>query len=335
MPTPLITKATVVGSGAMATVAAQILASNGVQVSLLARDQDRAAEMLVARENRRYLPGVRLADRVHPTANASRALGQTELIVASVPCQFLRTAWMSVAEWIAPNTPVCSVIKGIEVASLARPSRIIAELSPKCPTAVLSGPSVAPELARCLPATVVVASANSAVAELIQTCFSTSWFRVYTSPDVIGVELAGALKNVIALAAGILDGLHAGDNAKAALVTRGLVEITRLGVAMGARPETFSGLAGVGDLLTTCVSPHGRNRTAGERIGSGVPVDEVVASAGHVIEGIPTCRAVLQLARDHRVEMPITQAVHDVLFGDKAPLVAITELMNRPPRSEA
>lgn len=334
MTNSLVTKATVVGSGAMATVAAQILASNGAQVALLARDETRVQEMIVARENRRYLPGVRLSDRVYPTSRPDRAFRQTDLIIASVPCQFLRAAWLRVAADIPPEIPVCSVIKGIELASLARPTAILSEITPGNPVAVLSGPSIAPELARCLPATVVVAAADMEIAELVQAAFSTSWFRVYTSPDIAGVELAGALKNIIALAAGILDGLHAGDNAKAALVTRGLVEITRLGVAMGASPETFAGLAGVGDLLTTCVSPHGRNRTAGEKIGAGVPIDEVVSTAGHIIEGIPTCRAVLQLARSLHVEMPITAAVYDVIFGAKPPLVAITELMNRPPKPE-
>ena len=168
----------------------------------------------------------------------------------------------------------------------------------------------------------------------MQQTLSTSWFRVYTSPDVLGLELAGALKNVIALAAGILDGLHAGDNAKAALVTRGLVEITRLGVALGARPETFGGLAGVGDLITTSVSPHGRNRSAGERIGRGISPEQVVAESKAVIEGIPTTRAVIELAERNGVEMPITRAVGQVLFEHKPPLVAITELMNRPPKAE-
>jgi glycerol-3-phosphate dehydrogenase (NAD(P)+) len=226
------------------------------------------------------------------------------------------------------------VTKGIERETLARPSEIIHETAPASPIGVLSGPSIAPEVARCLPATVVVASESPAVAELIQTVLSTSWFRVYTNPDVLGVELAGALKNVIAIAAGILDGLKAGDNAKAALVTRGLVEITRLGVAMGARPQTFVGLAGIGDLVTTCVSPLGRNRSAGERIGRGVDAAQVVRDSPSVIEGIPTTRSVMELSARHEVEMPITRAVYEVLFENKAPLTAITELMNRPPKAE-
>jgi glycerol-3-phosphate dehydrogenase (NAD(P)+) len=318
----------------MATVAAQILAANGSNVALLVRDAARVQELIVSHENARHLPGVRLSEKIVPTHKPERAFPHSELVVSALPCQHARAAWRQYGAHVPAGAPVCSVTKGIEVGTLARPSEIIAQHAPGSPLAVLSGPSVAPELARCLPATVVVASAAPGVAELIQSVMSTSWFRIYTSPDVIGTELAGALKNVIALAAGILDGLRAGDNAKAALVTRGLVEITRLGVAMGARPETFNGLAGVGDLVTTCVSPLGRNRTAGERIGSGVAVDEVIRTMPHVIEGIPTTHAVISLAQRNEVEMPIARAVHEVLFEAKPPLVAITELMNRPPKPE-
>jgi glycerol-3-phosphate dehydrogenase (NAD(P)+) len=243
--------------------------------------------------------------------------------------------WQRHAGRVGGDVPVCSVTKGLELETYRRPTEIIAEFLPNNPLAVLSGPCVAAELARCLPATVVIASASLDIAERMQAVFGASWFRVYTNTDVLGVELAAAVKNVIALAAGILDGLNAGDNAKAALLTRGLVEITRLGVAMGAQPETFTGLAGIGDLITTCVSPLGRNRSAGERIGRGTRQEDVVRQSVAVIEGIPTTRAVLRLAARCHVEMPITQAVHDVLFESKPPLAAITELMNRPPKAEA
>lgn len=330
----MVEKATVVGIGAMGTVMAEILAGNGVRVALLAREDEPVDEIFVERENRRYLPGVQLADLVAPTNNRPAAFYCTEIIVSAIPCQYLREVWKPLAAHVPADVPIVSVTKGIEVATLARPTDILTEVVPGHPLAVLSGPNVAKELARCLPATAVVAAEQPAVAALVQQTVSTSWFRLYTSHDVTGVELAGALKNVIALAAGILDGLHAGDNAKAALVTRGLVEISRLGVALGARPETFAGLAGVGDLITTSVSPHGRNRTAGERIGRGRPVAEVVRQCPAVIEGIPTTRAVLALADRHGVEMPITRAVYEVLFDNKPPLVAITELMNRPPKAE-
>lgn len=328
------TKAAVIGTGAMGTIAAQILASNGVHVALLARDTERVQQLLTERENRRHLPGLRLDERILPTADPAAALANSELIVSAVPCQFARAAWERCAAHAPAGVPICSVTKGIEIDTFARPSQIIAECAPGHPVAALSGPSVAAELKRCLPATVVVAAEQMEVAQHVQDVLSTSWFRVYTNTDLVGVELAGAVKNVIALAAGALDGLHAGDNAKAALLTRGMVEIARLGVAHGARPETFSGLAGVGDLVTTCVSPHGRNRAAGERIGRGEPVEEVVRSTAGVIEGIPTTRAVIRAAEQLGIDMPITRAVYEVLFEQKSPLTAIGELMSRPPKAE-
>lgn len=329
----MLTKATVVGAGAMGTVMAQIIESNGLKVALLARECE-LQELLVVRENQRYLPGVKLGAGITPTDDPAAALANGELIISAVPCQYLRAMWERLAPQVPAGVPICSVTKGIELTTRKRPSEIILEHAPNNPVAVLSGPSVAPELSRCLPATVVVASSTVEVAKLVQSVTTTSWFRVYTNPDVLGVELAGALKNIVALAAGILDGLRAGDNAKAALVTRGLVEITRLGVALGARAETFVGLAGVGDLVTTCISPVGRNRSAGERIGKGQTVDEVLSTSVSVIEGIPTTKAVLELAQQHDVEMPITQGVYEILFEGKAPLAAITELMNRPPKAE-
>lgn len=330
----MLTKATVVGTGAMGTVVAQLLASNGVHVALLARDTQRVSALLTEHENRRHLPGLRLSERITPTSKPDGAFAHTELVVSAVPSQFLRESWGRLAPHVPTGVPICSVTKGLATDSLERPSEIIQSVAPASPVAVLSGPSIAPELARCLPATVVVACSDTAVAQLVQNVMSTSWFRIYTNTDVLGVELAGALKNVIALAAGILDGLRAGDNAKAALLTRGLVEITRLGVALGSRAETFGGLAGVGDLVTTCVSPVGRNRSAGERIGRGVSPQRVVDESDAVIEGIPTTRAVLRLSEKHGVEMPITRAVYEVLFEQKSPIAAITELMSRPPKSE-
>jgi glycerol-3-phosphate dehydrogenase len=206
--------------------------------------------------------------------------------------------------------------------------------APHSPLVALSGPNIAAELAKCLPATAVAASADPLLATRAQNIFSTQWFRVYTNADVIGVELAGAMKNIVAIAAGILDGLSAGNNAKSALVTRGLVEITRLGVAMGAQPDTFTGLAGLGDLITTCVSPEGRNRTVGERIGKGQKVADILGSMDSVAEGVPTTKSVMQLARRHNVEMPITEAVYAVLFEDKDVLNALSDLMSRDPKPE-
>jgi glycerol-3-phosphate dehydrogenase (NAD(P)+) len=330
----MIETATVVGIGAMGSVVAHLLATNGANVRLLAREEEPVHEVFVGRENRRYLPEVRLSSRITPTNDAERAFHRTELVISAVPCQYLREAWQLYGPLVPRDVPVGSVTKGIEVATRLRPSQVIREFVPGNALGVVSGPNIARELARCLPAVAVAAAEEERVAELLQQALATSWFRVYTCPDVLGVELAGALKNVVALAAGVLDGLHAGDNAKSALVARGLVEITRLGVAMGARVETFYGLAGVGDLIMTSVSPHGRNRSAGEQIGKGQAVAQVIADTRGVIEGIPTTRAVLELAGRYRVEMPITQAVYEVLFEDKPPLIAITELMNRPPKAE-
>lgn len=330
----MLTKATVIGTGAMGTTSAEILAGNEVHVALFGRRDEFVDELRTRRENPRYLPGVRLNERVVPTADARAALANTELVIAAVPCQHLRAIWREIAAFVPRGVPVCSVIKGIEIDTLDRPCQILAEETPGRSVAALSGPSIAPELARCLPATVVAASADAALSALVQEVFSNSWLRVYTSSDLVGVELAGATKNVIAIAAGILDGLRAGDNAKAALLTRGLVEIRRLGVALGADAHTFDGLAGIGDLVTTCVSPIGRNRSAGEQIGKGMPVEQVIRESASVIEGIPTTRAVLRLADRANVELPITQAVNDVLFEDKTPLQAITELMQRPLKAE-
>ncbi len=330
----MVSKATVIGTGAMGTVCAQILAANGKQVALFATREQRVQELLVARENQRYLPGVRLSENIRPTADPVAALANTELVISAIPCQHLRGVWERVGENVPPDATLCSVTKGIEISTLLRPSEILEEFAGACPVVVLSGPSIAGELARYLPATVVAASADERAAELVQEELSTSWFRIYTNSDLVGVELAGAVKNVVALAAGILDGLRAGDNAKAALVTRGLVEITRLGVAMGAQPETFVGLAGVGDLVTTCVSKLGRNRSAGERIGRGDALATVLDESRSVIEGIPTTRAVLELAEQYAVEMPITRAVSAVLFDNVAPLAAISDLMQRPLKPE-
>lgn len=333
-PPRMLTKATVIGTGAMGTLAAQILAGNELHVALLARRAEVAQELVVRRENVRHLPGIRLNERITPTDDAAWALQHTELVVSAVPCQHVRDTWERIGPFVAAGVPICSATKGIETQSLLLPSRIIDQNVGDNPLAVLSGPSIALEVARCLPATVVLACREAGVAETLRGVLSSSWFRVYTNDDVLGVELAGAVKNVTAIAAGILDGLRAGDNAKAALLTRGLAEIARLGMALGARADTFMGLAGVGDLVTTCVSPLGRNRSAGERIGRGESVETVLRESTSVIEGIPTTRAVLELAHRHGVEMPITQAVSDVLFHGKAPLAAITDLMNRPPRAE-
>ncbi|HUU83260.1 MAG TPA: NAD(P)H-dependent glycerol-3-phosphate dehydrogenase [Phycisphaerae bacterium] len=330
----LIERATIIGDGAMGTVCGLLLARQGIQVAMWGFFPEQIADIQSHRENRRFLPGHALPDNFQATADPAQAFAATDLIVNAVPCQYIRNVWGQFAGHCPPGARVVSVAKGIEIETLLRPTQIISELVGKVTVGVLSGPSIAPEVAAGMPATVVAASDDLALADLCQDVFSTGHFRVYTNPDLIGVELAGATKNVIALAAGIIDGIEAGDNAKAALLTRGLVEITRLGVAMGAQADTFKGLAGIGDLVTTCISPLGRNRTAGEKIGRGMPVPDVIASSPSVVEGIPTTQSVLALAHQYLVDMPITSAVYSVLFEHSSPADAIESLMCRQLRPE-
>lgn len=329
-----IQRASVIGDGAMGTVCACVLAENGVRVRLWSAFADQAADLARDRENRRFLPGHRFPDGLLVTADAAEALADAELVVSAVPCQFMRTVWQQLRPHVQRDLPMVTVSKGIEIATLMVSTQIIVDVLGQTRVAALSGPSIAPELARRQPCAVVAAAHDAALAALVQKAFSNTYLRVYANRDVLGVEIAGATKNVIALAAGIIDGIGAGCNAKAALLTRGIVEITRLGVAMGASPATFQGLAGFGDLVTTCISPVGRNRTAGERIGQGMSAQEVVAATNAVIEGIPTTAAVLELARRKQVDMPITAAVAAVLAGRTSPRDAIAALMTRELKDE-
>jgi len=329
----------VIGDGAMPTICARLLSGKGMALRLYSAFAANAAELDRLRENRRYLPGVPLPDELEITDDPARAFRNASLAVAAVPTQFTRAWWETLKPHCPPDLPICSAAKGIENGTLLRPTQIIADVLTRSPAgdwplAALSGPCIAREIAARQPATAVAASADEALARTIQEMFTCSYFRVYTNPDVAGVELAGAIKNVIAIAAGILDGLAAGDNAKAALLTRGLAEITRLGVELGGRRETFAGLAGLGDLVTTCISPHGRNRTFGEAVGKGEPADAVLARTASVVEGVATTRSVMALAAAHHVEMPITAAVHAVLFEGKSPADAVTDLMTRPTKRE-
>lgn len=329
-------KVTVLGGGAMGTACAILLSEHAGQVvSLWLRNADYAAEIAASRENRRLLPGVKLPSSVDVTADIRRALADAELYVVSIPSAYLRAALSGIAPVTRPDCPVVSVIKGIENNTFLRPSQIIHEVFGERPVCSLSGPSHAEEIARRLPASVVAASDDLELGRRVQALFSTDRFRVYTNSDLLGVELAGALKNVVAIAAGICDGLGYGDNAKAALLTRGLVEITRFGVRMGASPETFAGLAGVGDLITTCFSPYGRNRKVGERLGRGETLSQILSSMVAVAEGVPTTRSVFDLARQRGIDMPITSEIYRVLFEGKSPADATNSLMQRPLRNES
>ena len=332
-------KISIVGNGAMATVAAIILAQNGHEVSMWGAHAASIEKLQANRENDRLLPGVRIPDSVRLTSSDADCFDGATMILSAVPTQYLRSAWNRLAEFAPEGVPIVSISKGIENKTLLRPTQVIADILRKHnksePTvAALSGPNIAAEMAEFLPATAVVASADRAFAQRVQSAFRTQWFRVYTNKDAIGVELAGATKNVIAIAAGILDGMEAGNNAKAMLVTRGLVEITRLGVAMGACETTFHGLAGLGDLLTTCVSPQGRNRSVGEQIGKGRALQSILDGMQSVAEGVPTTLSLMELAKKFNVEMPITQGVHAVLFEGKDVRFALTDLMTRDPKPE-
>ncbi len=247
----------------------------------------------------------------------------------------MRSIWQKLQDSVPAAVPIVSITKGIENGTLLRPTEILADvLGADRSYACLSGPTIADEIASGKPATACTASSDPLLAKGAQEAFNSSLFRVYTNEDIVGVELSGAVKNVIAIAAGIIDGIDAGDNAKAALVSRGLAEIERLGVAMGAREKTFAGLSGLGDLVTTCVSPLGRNRSFGERIGKGQTTEQALGATNSVVEGAATCQGVLELARKYKVEMPITEAVHSVITGQKTVSAAIHDLMSRQVKAE-
>lgn len=364
-PSPQPLPISIIGDGAMATVCAQILAGKAdpegsgttpcvnIDARVWGRDGERLAAFEGARENTRYLPGIRLHPHVHFVADPGRLFDGSALVLCAIPTQYIRATLERLRPHIPPGVPVLSVAKGIEMETLKRPSEIIREVLSPRPVAALSGPSIAGELARKLPCTMVTAAhyqtrgdvaplapeageaeRSEALTLWIQELFTTPYLRIYRNSDLLGVELAGALKNVIAIAAGILDGMRAGNNAKAALLSRGLVEITRLGVALGALPETFSGLAGLGDLVTTCFSPEGRNRTFGERIGRGEKPEEILKTMVGVVEGMPTCRSVVHQAQQNNIAMPICEALHGVLYEGRDLRAQLADLMAREPKSE-
>ena len=327
----------VVGDGQMGVVMAAILAWRGTDVVLWGPLPASLAALARDRRSSR-LPELELPDAVRVEPDAARALGGATMVVNAIPTQFVRAAWTDAARHLGAGVPVVSVTKGIEDGTLLRPSEVIAACVPMAggarPVAVLSGPTIAAELARRLPATMVSAAADHALAERVQRTFAMPWLRIYTNGDVTGVEIAGAAKNVVALAAGMIDGLGLGSNAKSALLARGLAEIVRLGTALGAKPETFFGIAGVGDLATTCFSPEGRNRSCGEAIGRGEPLEAYLARTDSVVEGVATSRAIHALAARHAVDMPIVAAVESILFRGMTPAEAIRGLMGREARAE-
>ena len=325
----------VLGDGAWGTAIALLLAQNPRhRVTLWSAREENGRRLRERRENVRLLPGVPIPPAVELTTDMARAVDGADLWVSAVPTVYLRHTMERVRAAVRPGPPVLSLTKGVEIHTFRRPTEILAEVLGVGRVAVLSGPSHAEEVSRGLPTSVVVAGDDLETARWVQGHFGTERFRVYTNLDPVGVELAGALKNVIGIAAGISDGLGFGDNAKSALLTRGLAEITRFGVALGADAATFTGLAGVGDLITTCVSRHGRNRHVGERLGRGERAADILAGMSMVAEGVYTARSVHERAAQMGIDMPITTEVYRVIYENKDPRTAVTDLMLRSPKGE-
>jgi glycerol-3-phosphate dehydrogenase (NAD(P)+) len=327
----------VLGAGSWGTTLATLLANKSHDVSLWAYLSEEAERIRATRENTAYLPGIRIPDSVRVTASLPGAVDGAALLVAAVPSQYLRSVLAQLGEALSPGVRVVNVAKGIEIGTLMTMSEVIQDVLPAIPAeqiCTLSGPSHAEEVSRNIPTTVVAASVSAETARVVQTTFMVPAFRVYASKDVKGVELGGSLKNVIAIASGIIEGLNLGDNTRAALMTRGIAEITRMGVALGSDPRTFGGLSGIGDLMVTCMSRHSRNRHVGVQIGRGRSLKEILAEMVMVAEGVATTKSALELARRTNVEVPIITEVHNILFENKDPLRATYDLMTRDPKGE-
>jgi glycerol-3-phosphate dehydrogenase (NAD(P)+) len=329
-------QAAVIGAGSWGTALALVLHRKGIPTTLWSHDGDVPEQVRASGENP-YLQGVPVPEGLQVTSDLAAALAGARLVVSVSPAQFVGGVMAEASPFLAPDALVVSASKGIELKTLRTMDQVLAAVLPAGAMdrfAVLSGPSFAAEVARELPSAVVVASARKPVRLEVQRLFATERFRVYTSPDVVGVELGGAVKNVIALAAGVVAGLGFGHNTLAALMTRGLAEIARLGAALGADPATFSGLAGMGDLVLTCTGELSRNRQVGQRLGEGVPLDRILREMRAVAEGVGTTAAVHALAARHGVEMPIVHQVHELLEGRTTPEAAVRALMIREPRPE-
>jgi glycerol-3-phosphate dehydrogenase (NAD(P)+) len=324
----------VIGTGGWGTALAVLLHGNGHKVTLWGRLKEEVEPIIAAGENKAFLPGVKIPKEIVLTLDTKLALRAAEMAVLAVPSHGMRPICEQVRQSLPSGLPLVSVAKGIENETGARMSEVIAQVLQTDRVIVLSGPSHAEEVGRGIPTAVVVAAKEQALAATAQKAFMNERFRIYTHDDVIGVELGGALKNVIAIAAGACDGIGFGDNTKAALCTRGLAEMTRLGVALGARRETFFGLSGVGDLIVTAFSRHSRNRGFGERLGKGETPEQIAASTQMVAEGVKTAKSAWQLAQRHGVDVPITSQVHAIIYKGKAPKQAVRDLMTREAKPE-
>lgn len=324
----------VIGSGSWGTALAVMLQKHGHAVMIWSRRQSAVDEMAQYRENKKYLPGIALPEGMQFTTERETLVQAAEIIILAVPSRAVRQTVMDFAPYIKKDMVLVNVAKGLEEGTLKRLSQVIKECAPQCQVCVLSGPSHAEEVARDIPTTCLISSENEAVAKMVQKEFMNPRFRLYTNMDMIGVEMGAALKNVMALAAGMSDGLGFGDNTKAAIMTRGIAEMKRLGVEMGGKAETFAGLSGIGDLIVTCTSMYSRNRRAGILLGQGKSLEETLKEIKMVVEGVNTVQVACKVAEEHNVEMPITQAIYDVLFDGKSAELAVLDLMSRDGKSE-
>ena len=327
-------KVSILGAGSWGTALSVLLCDNGHDVMLWSIDKEEIKMLSEAREHTSKLPGVRIADDLKLTNDPKEAVEHAELMVMVVPSPFVRSTAKLISPYVSDGQLIVNASKGIEESTLKVLTDVISDEIPKAKVAVISGPSHAEEVGKRMPTTVVAGAEDKETAALIQDVFMADYFRVYTSPDVLGIELGGSLKNVIALAAGIADGLGYGDNAKAAIITRGIAEITKLGVAMGGNMQTFGGLSGIGDLIVTCSSIHSRNRMAGYYMGQGMSYKEAMDKVKMVVEGVYSAKAALDLSQKYNIEMPIVKMVNAMLFGDLAAKDAGKLLLTRDRTSE-
>jgi len=329
-----IQKISVIGDGGWGTTLSIHLVKKGYPVTLWGAFQENIKKINRFHTNDKFLQGIQIPKSILATDDLALAITQANLVILAVPSQYIRSVLKRIKKFDIKNKIFLSVTKGIETTTLLRMSEIIKKELGDVPLAVLSGPNIASEVARGIPSTSVIASKNTKVAKTLQHILNSDTLRVYTNTDIVGIELGGSLKNIIALACGVCDGLGFGTNTKSAIVTRGLVEMARLGKALGAKHKTFSGLAGLGDLATTCFSLKSRNRYVGEQLGKGKSIEEITSSMNMVAEGVPTVKAVLKLSQKYKVSMPISREVFNIIYKRKKPLKAVSDLMARKTKAE-
>lgn len=327
-------KITVIGSGSWGTALAVMLDKYGHDVTIWSWKEEEAQRIRADHEHKEYLPGIEIRESIKIITDPKTAVQGAEIVITAIPSKFVRVNMEKFAPLLKKDQVIVNVAKGLEDHSLLRLSQVIEECIPQCSVCTLVGPSHAEEVGRDIPTACAISCKDMEVAQMVQEEFMNPRFRLYTNPDMIGMELGAALKNVIALAAGASDGLGFGDNTKAALMTRGMAEISRLGVAMGGKADTFMGLSGIGDLIVTCTSMHSRNRRAGIMLGEGKSLDETLESVHMVVEGVNTAQAAYDLAKKYNVEMPITKEINEVLFGGKDARIAVMDLMMRDGKPE-